>query len=67
MYNYQTGIVMSIMIKGHLINWNEVQYIIPDDKKIIIKFKGDTDNILKIDEDIPKDLINEIFKSLKQQ
>ena len=67
MYNYQTDIVMSIMIKDQLINWNEVQYIVPYDRKISIKFKGHNDNILNIEDDNPKDLINEIFKSLKQQ
>jgi len=63
MYTYQKNANISLMVKGRIINWNEVQYIQPEEGYIAIQFKGDN-NFLRILDDEPKKLINEIFSSL---
>ena len=61
MYTYQKNI--SIMIKGRIINWDKVEYVIPQDGYIEIKFESE-DSFLKIMDNEPKKLIDEMFKSL---
>jgi len=61
MWTYQKNI--SMMVKGRIVNWDQVQFVQPEEGYIEIKFKGDN-NFLRIDDDDPKKLIDEIFKSL---
>ena len=61
MYTYQKNV--SMMIKGRIINWDEVQFVQPEEGFVLIQFKGEH-NFLRIIDSEPKKLIEEMFKSL---